>query len=253
MPSRVCFLTAEISPFAKTGGLGDVAAALSRHLRSVATTSASSCRCMADRTCKAVDRGRSRTLQGLSVQVGTRSFDYDVHDARAARLGLLDPTRRLPCRFRPAAIYSDAHDEHVRYLMLTRAALDCCQRMGFAPRYRALQRLAHGIRAAAAAHRLCLGHADLRRIRAASSRSTTSVTRACSVRPVPRPTSDRASSIEHLHQADLGARPRQPDAPRHPATRDAVTTVSPTYAREIRTPEGGYGLDADLRARGDSV
>ena len=29
---RICFLTAEISPFAKTGGLGDVAAALSRHL-----------------------------------------------------------------------------------------------------------------------------------------------------------------------------------------------------------------------------
>jgi hypothetical protein len=24
-------------------------------------------------------------------------------------------------------------DEHVRYLMLTRAALECCQRMGFAP------------------------------------------------------------------------------------------------------------------------
>jgi starch synthase len=34
---------------------------------------------------------------------------------------------------------------------------------------------------------------------------------------------------------------------------DEVTTVSPTYAGEIRTPDGGYGLDADLRARGDAV
>jgi len=34
---------------------------------------------------------------------------------------------------------------------------------------------------------------------------------------------------------------------------DAITTVSPTYADEIRTPEGGHGLDADLRARGDAV
>jgi starch synthase len=32
-----------------------------------------------------------------------------------------------------------------------------------------------------------------------------------------------------------------------------VTTVSPTYAAEICTPAGGYGLDSDLRARGGSL
>ncbi len=30
---------------------------------------------------------------------------------------------------------------------------------------------------------------------------------------------------------------------------DAITTVSPTYAAEIMTPEGGMGLDGLLRAR----
>ncbi len=34
---------------------------------------------------------------------------------------------------------------------------------------------------------------------------------------------------------------------------DAITTVSPTYAREIQTPEYGAGFDGLLRARGDAV
>jgi starch synthase len=34
---------------------------------------------------------------------------------------------------------------------------------------------------------------------------------------------------------------------------DRITTVSPTYAREIATPEGGMGLDGLIRARGERV
>jgi len=36
-------------------------------------------------------------------------------------------------------------------------------------------------------------------------------------------------------------------------TADWVTTVSPAYAREIQTPEGGFGLDGVLRSRSDAL
>src|SRR6185503_10435134 len=55
-----------------------------------------------------------------------------------------------------------------------------------------------------------------------------------------------------LHPGDLRAGRINPM--RHAILHaDAITTVSPTYAREIRTPDGGYGLDGDLRARGAAV
>ncbi len=37
------------------------------------------------------------------------------------------------------------------------------------------------------------------------------------------------------------------------ACADAITTVSPTYAQEIQTPEGGHGLDGFLRAHADRL
>jgi starch synthase len=78
MPLRVCFLTAEISPFAKTGGLGDVSAALSRYLSRRGHDVRVFVPLHGQMDTQGLDRHPVANLQGLSVQVGSRTFQYKI-------------------------------------------------------------------------------------------------------------------------------------------------------------------------------
>jgi starch synthase len=250
MPLRVCFLTAEISPFAKTGGLGDVSAALSRHLARRGHDVRVFVPLHGQMELQGVDRHPVEGLQGLSVQVGAHQYRYDVHTAREPGSDFWIHLIDCPAVFDRPRIYSDAPDEHVRYLLLTRAAFDCCQRLGFAPHivhcndwHTAFAPLL--LRSAYAWDESIFGQArSVLTIHNIGYQGTFSAGAAADVGPgVP---------AGLLHQGDLAAGRVNPL--RHGIQyAHAVTTVSPTYAQEICTPEGGYGLDGDLRARGDAV
>jgi len=237
MPLRICFLAAEYSPFAKTGGLGDVAAALTRHLARRGHDLRVFVPLHGQMELQGVDRHPVDFLQGLTVRVGVHEFRYDVQTARVPDSTLWVYLVDCPALFDRPRIYSDAPDEHVRYLPSRRAAFECCQRMAFAPSDHAFERLAHGVRTAAAAHRVCLGHGNLRRDEECLHHSQHRLPGRLLGRPGGRPRS--GVGIETLHQADLAA--GRVNSMRHGVIyADAVTTVSPTYALEIRTPEGGH-------------
>jgi starch synthase len=247
---RICFLTAEISPFAKTGGLGDVAAALSRQLHRRGHDVRVFVPLHALSDLQGCEQRPVERLQGLSVTVGTTEFRYDVRLARLPGSDLWIQLVDCPAVFDRPFIYSDAQDEHLRYLTLTRAALESCQRLGFAPDilhcndwHTAFAPLL--LRTAYAWDRAVFGATrSVFTIHNIGYQGVFSAAAAADVGP--------GVSIEALHQGDLGLGRINPM--RHGILyADAVTTVSPTYAQEIRTPEGGYGLDADLRARRDSV
>ncbi|HVN42043.1 MAG TPA: glycogen/starch synthase, partial [Steroidobacteraceae bacterium] len=250
MAQRICFLTAEISPFAKTGGLGDVSAALTRYLARRGHDVRVFVPLHGQMELQGVDRHPVDFLQGLKVQVGAREFHYDVHTAREPGSELWIYLIDCPAIFDRPRIYSDAPDEHVRYLMLTRAALECCQRMGFAPHivhcndwHTAFAPLL--LRTAYAWDRGIFGATrSVFTIHNIGYQGVFSAGAAGDVGPgVP---------VDALHEGDLGLGRVNPM--RHGIRyADAVTTVSPTYAAEICTPEGGYGLDADLRERGSAV
>ncbi len=247
---RICFLSAEYSPFAKTGGLGDVSAALTRHLARRGHDLRVFLPLHGQMDLRGVDRHPVDFLQDLTLQVGPHLLGYGIQTARVPDSDLWVYLVDCPSLFDRPRIYSDAPDEHVRYLMLTRAAFECCQRMGFAPQ------ILH-------ANDWHTGFAPLLlRSAYAWDRSLFAATK--SVFTIHNigyqgvfgagQSVDLGPGVEAglLHQADLGAGRINPM--RHAVIyADAVTTVSPTYAGEIRTPEGGHGLDADLRARGGAV
>jgi starch synthase len=250
MPQRICFLTAEISPFAKTGGLGDVSAALSRYLARRGHDVRVFVPLHGQMELQGVDRHPVEFLQGLTVRVGPHEFRYDVHTAREPGSQFWIYLVDCPAIFDRPRIYSDAPDEHVRYLMLTRAALECCQRMGFAPDivhcndwHTAFAPLL--LRTAYAWDRGIFG--GTRSVFTIHNIGYQGVFPAASAADV-----GPGVPVESLHQVDLGYGRVNPM--RHGILHaDAVTTVSPTYAQEICTPAGGYGLDEDLRGRGSAV
>ena len=133
MKLSICAIASEVVPLAKSGGLADVASALSRQL----TASGHDVRLFVpfysqirrDR----LDAVRVATLQGLPIRTG--SHEYLVNIWRANLPGSRTPVYLVEsdALYSRPRLYTNDPDEHRRFLVLTRAALECCRRMDFRP------------------------------------------------------------------------------------------------------------------------
>jgi starch synthase len=153
-----------------------------------------------------------------------------------------------PAVYDRATIYTIGPDEHLRFLVLQRAALDMCQRLKFAPdivhcndwhtallpmllkTVYAWDHLFSATRSVLSIHNIGYqGWFD----------ASTTYDVGGNVWDLLSPETRAGGAFNWLREGVRNA--------------DAVTTVSPTYALEIATPLGGHGLDGALRARGDAV
>ena len=186
------------------------------------------------------------TLTDVALEIGPHRYVFSVLQAQlpgGAPAYLID----CPALYARATLYTTDPDEHVRFLALTRAALIACERMGwtpqvvhcndwhtaFAPLY--LRTLWAGKAAFAGTRTLLTIHnigyqGDLR---APPRRQTSGWTRRhCRCCTLPDLAAGRINALRH---GILYA--------------DAVSTVSPTHAREICSDEYGMGLQDSLRVR----
>ena len=248
-PLNVCFVTAELAPLAKTGGLADVSAALSAYLHDAG-----------HRVRVLLPRYRSveaavdaiepvAGLQNLALDVAGRTLGFSIDVTRLPGRKLPVHLLRCPELYDRPGIYSSGEDEHLRFVALARAALAWCQQTGFAPDIvhcndwhtgllplylkttHAWDRLFRNTRSVLTIHNIgyqgVFGSGIV-------------------------PQLGLAGAEQHLYQDDLRAG-RVNFLKTGVLYADLITAVSPTYAKEIQRPEFGQGLDGLLRERSDTV
>ena len=233
-----------MAPFAKTGGLADVMAALPRYLHKAGHD----VRCFLPLYDK-IDRSKTKfevVLDGLDLRLGSHRYAAKIVAAGSEPQVYFVHCPELYGR---GSIYTNDADEHLRFLALDWAALHACQRMGFAPDVihchdwqSAMMPLT--LKAAFAWDKLFARSKTLLTIHNLNYQGT--------FRAATLPDTNLDTSAHLLHQDQL--KDGRINYLLHGILyADGVSTVSPTYAREIQTPEHGAGLDAFLRARSSTV
>lgn len=243
---EILFVTTELAPYVKVGGLADVSAALPKTLKSLGHRVT----VVMPRYAAFDDSGllMARRLTPLKLTLGEKTYEVTVYDGRLSsqvELALID----IPGLFDRAGVYGergeDYPDNALRFSLLSRAAAELA-RMRAAdgapfdvvhandwptalvakymkdlgvktPALLTIHNVAHqGVFPKDVLSTIGLGAEDF------------------TVGGI-----EFYGSVNFLKQGIISA--------------DAVTTVSPTYAKEIQTPEHGYRLDGVLRAKGPRI
>ncbi len=246
---NLCHVASELAPLAKTGGLGDVVAALGRALHQ----RGHDVRVFLPFYSRIDTTGLSVVpvdfLPEVPVRLGERRLAFRGFTTRLPGSDLAVYLIDCPPLYHRGGIYDAAGDEHLRFAFLTRAALECCQRMGFAPQVLHC----HDWHAALGPLYLKTTYAWDRLF--ARTRSVLTIHNVGYPGTFPRRVLEElglAGEAARFHQEDL-ALGRVSFLATGILHADLLTTVSPTHAREIQTPEYGMGLDPLLRARASSL
>ena len=249
MKLSICAIASEVVPLAKSGGLADVASALSRQL----TAGGHDVRLFVpfytqirrDR----LEVARVETLQGLPILIGSHEYRVNIWKARLP--GSVTPVYLVESDslYARPKLYTNDPDEHRRFLVLTRAALECCRRMNFRPH------IVHSHDWHTALAPLWLRSNYKSDPVFAGTRSVVTIHNiGYQGEFTSADLADLGLGADTylLHQDDLRA--GKINALKNGILHaDAVTTVSPTYAREITTPQYGMGMEQALTSRGGAV
>ena len=243
---NILFLSSEVAPFSKSGGLADVAAALPLALARLGHAVK-----VVTPLYRSVRDGRIRSLgAGLTLEFPFGAERVSLHEATVAPG--LDVLFLKHGAYDRDGLYGDGRgefgDNHRRFALLSVGALSAAQAVGFVPDIVHL----NDWQTALAALALRTGYEGTSLGRARSVLTLHNLAyqgnfpaSAVGELGLPRELFSAEGGLEfHGQLSFLKA---------GMVYADALTTVSATYAREVQTPEGGNGLDGVLRSRAHAL
>jgi len=249
LPLKLCLLSSEIVPYAKTGGLADVAGALLHNLRAVGHDVRAFMPLYASVRKKQRELAPVSAVQQVGIAIGSTEYRYSLQTARYPGTDIPVYFVDCPALYDRDALYTLDADEHRRFILLSRAALESCRRLGFAPQvfhcndwHTAL--LPMILKTQQAAYPLLASSKSLLTIHNIGYQGVFPASGAADL--------GLGSAWSQLDQADM-ARGLINPLKAGIKFADKVSTVSPTYAREICDSALGMGLEGALRARADRV
>jgi starch synthase len=236
-------------PYAKTGGLADVAGALVQELGALGHDVRAFMPLYAAVARAHPQLRRVPQVEASALCIGDAQYRFSLKAASQAGTRSAMYFVDCPALFDRESFYTDDPDDHRRFLLFTRAVLESCRILGFAPDvfhcndwhtaflplYLKTEYAAHplfsGSRCVLTIHNI--GYQGILAATAVADIGSEAVTSQL----------DRADlALGVVNALKTGIR-----------FADRVTTVSPTYAREICAAPLGMGLEGTLRARQDQI
>lgn len=248
-PLSICLVSSEVAPYAKTGGLADVTAALARYL----TRAGHDVRTFLP-LYRRIATGKHEIepvpgLADLSMQFGRRRVTYSILRTRMAKSDAPLFLVKCPEFYDREGIYAADGDEHLRFGFLSRAAIEACQHMRWRPDVFHLNDWHTGLvplylRTLYAWDRLFERTRTLLTLHNNAYQGIFPASVAADL--------DLQNETKFLHQEDL-REGRLSFLKTGILYATALSTVSRTYAREIQGDELGMGLQGMLRQRDDHL
>jgi starch synthase len=243
---NILYVASEVARYAKTGGLADVSAALPQYLR----RAGHDVKLFMPYYSRVDDKGAKLDVVLRDIEIRLGDHQYLVSIVRAERPG--DAPVHLvhcPALYHRASLYTGDPDEHLRFLVLTRAALEACGRLQFAPDVIH----ANDWQAALAPLTLKIRYAWDRLFDRTRTLLAIHNLQYQGVFPSSILGDTGLGDAAHLFHQDQLRDGRLNFLLHGILYADGITTVSPTYAHEIQTEEHGARLDPFLRARSSTV